>query len=85
MPLLLTLLRLMLFSAIPAAATAVSAVTAVTAYYYCQEETLETTHQWNLLVDSFSGSPSALWLSVTLAYSSQVLQYIPPNCWVDDS
>lgn len=35
-----------------------------------------------LISESFSDSPSALWIFIILSQSSQVLQYVPLNCWI---
>ena len=68
---------------VPAAAPAMTAPIVVTLLLLLEGDR-GNTHQWNLLIDSFRSNPSALWWSVTLAYSSQVRQYIPPNCEVDN-
>ena len=79
--LLLLLLLPLLVTAVPAAAAAVTAVNGVitTAAF----RSLGTAHQCNLFIESFSSSPSILQLFVICVDSSWILEYIPPNCWMD--
>ena len=79
--LLLLLLLPLLVTAVPAAAAAVTAVNGVitTAAF----RSLGTAHQCNLIIESFSSSPSVLQLFVICVDSSRILEYIHPNCWMD--
>ena len=78
--LLLLLLLPLLVTAVPAAAPAVTSVNnVITATTFRR---LGTAYQWNLIIESFSSNPSVQ-LFVIWVDSSRILEYIPPNCWMD--